>query len=203
MALPAVLFMLLQLTACSMLQQPQVSENTDQSQSLTPQLTEAYNQGLKLLQSKDYDSALTAWQKLAADYPQYPGVWTNLAVVQYQLGKYSDSLASSDRASQLDSSYCPALKVKALTARQLGDFKLAEQSYLASLQCAGGDADVHYNLGILYDLYLHDMTKALIHYRKAAELNSEEDEVLTMWITDLERRNKEQVSEEQVAGDGA
>ncbi|MAD43957.1 MAG: hypothetical protein CMI02_18615 [Oceanospirillaceae bacterium] len=187
------------LSGCSLLSQaPQATDTAAGESPLPEALKEGYQQGLVLLQDEKYQQALLHWQTLTTDYADCPGCWTNLGISQYYLQNYPDSQTSFQTALALDAQFCPALKMKALAERQTGQFIQSEESYLQALKCAPDDINLHYNLGILYDLYLHDLAKALEHYRRAADLMPEKDDTLAMWITDLERRNAE-----QVAGEGS
>ncbi len=75
----------------------------------------------------------------------------------------------------------------AVYARE-GKFTDAEQEYLRALQLDPTDADVHYNLGILYDDELDSPEKAVVHYRRYLKLNPhgpDADEVRS-WLMKLE-----------------
>ncbi|MFU8780573.1 MAG: tetratricopeptide repeat protein [Kiritimatiellia bacterium] len=52
-----------------------------------------------------------------------------------------------------------------------GRFAEAEQEYLQALRLDPTDADIHYNLGILYDDELGQRDKAILHYRRYLQLN--------------------------------
>lgn len=189
---------LLLLSGCSVLPATAPLATTETAdQPLAAELTEAYHTALQLLQGDD-EQALNYWQQLADSWPQYPGVWTNLAIARYRSQDFSGSLKSAGQALAIDSGFCPAFKIRGLAARETGEFSLAEQSYLQALSCDPADADVHYNLGILYDLYLHDLQKALQQYRAVQQMQTEKDETLVMWIEDLQRR-----SAAQLAGEGS
>ncbi len=196
-----LLLVLLQtgLQGCSLLgAKPEVVDSVPQEKPLPPELIEAYNAGLELLQDEEFDAALVHWQALAEKYAEFPGCWTNLALAQYRLEQFDASLESLNKAVALKQEYCPAYKVLGLVQRELGQFSAAENSYQTALQCDPADVQVHYNLGILYDLYLHDLVKALQQYQLAQGMMTEPDETLAIWIADLERR-----STEQVAGEGS
>ncbi len=49
-------------------------------------------------------------------------------------------------------------------------------------------AELHYNLGVIAELYFLDLQKALVHYRRYRELSEAEDQAVAGWIADLERR---------------
>ena len=58
----------------------------------------------------------------------------------------------------------------AVVYQREGRFRDAEQAYLSSLQIDPSDADVHYNLGILYEDELGEPGKAAVHYRRYLRL---------------------------------
>lgn len=49
-------------------------------------------------------------------------------------------------------------------------------------------AELHYNLGVIAELYLLDLQKALAHYQRYREFSEAEDQAVAGWIADLERR---------------
>jgi len=49
-------------------------------------------------------------------------------------------------------------------------------------------AELHYNLGVIAELYLLDLQKALAHYQRYRDLSNAEDQAVAGWIADLERR---------------
>ncbi len=69
-----------------------------------------------------------------------------------------------------------------------GKFLEAENEYLQALRIDPADADVHYNLGILYDDEMKQSEKAMVHYRRYLQLNPhgpDADRVRT-WLMKLE-----------------
>ena len=71
-------------------------------------------------------------------------------------------------------------------------YKEAEKEYLECLKISPGDADVHYNLAILYDDRLNDNKKAQHHYYKFLAFRpiGESGERVRDWImrSELEKR---------------
>lgn len=187
------------LHGCSLLHKtPQVQDAQGAAQPLPAEFSKAFSEGLELLKDGEYEAAEVHWTGLTEQYPQFPGNWLNLAIAQYRLEKYEPSLSSTEKAQAIDAGFCPAHKIRALDERELGKFREAETSYQAAIACNPSDMDAHYNLGVLYDLYLHDLGKAVQEYQTVQAANAQPDETLAMWITDLERRNAE-----QVAGEGS
>ncbi|MCY0965614.1 tetratricopeptide repeat protein [Parathalassolituus penaei] len=163
-----------------------VTTKTDAN--LDPQMQGFYKHGLGLLKSGKYQPALTHWQQMSEKYPDYPGIWVNLALSQYHLNKYEDAQSSLAKARALNSEFCPIFGVEGLVDREQGQFRKAEIAYKNAIACNGQDADLHRNLGILYDLYLRDYAHAVEQYRIAQSLSKPADANLTIWIQDLETR---------------
>lgn len=71
-----------------------------------------------------------------------------------------------------------------------GKFEQAENEYLQALRIDPADADVHYNLGILYEDEMKEPEKATSHYRRYLQLNPhgpDADRVRT-WLMKLEMK---------------
>jgi tetratricopeptide (TPR) repeat protein len=72
--------------------------------------------------------------------------------------------------------------------RNNGRFDNARNAYEKALVINPNYLSAHLNLGILYDLYLRDVGKALEQYRLYKNLLPTEDKQVAMWIADLEKR---------------
>ena len=74
--------------------------------------------------------------------------------------------------------------------RRKGEFEAALTWYRRAIEIDDAYARAHLNLGILYDIYLQDLEKALRQYQTYQALISEEDSQVAGWIVDIERRLK-------------
>lgn len=185
--------LLLNLAACSVV--PQMQDSRTQAEPIPEVVAQAYQQGLTLLQQQQYAQALEHWQHMAQNWPDYPGVWSNLALAQWHLAAYEQALTSTQQALALDAQFCPALSLQGLLLRQQGQFQQALDSYQQALSCDPDNADIAFNLGVLYDLYLQDITQALVYYQQAQQ-HLEEHEALAMWIEDLRNRQPQRLAGE-------
>lgn len=76
----------------------------------------------------------------------------------------------------------------AIFLRKQLEIDQAENVYLRALKYSPSDATTHYNLGILYELYRGDFSKAKQHYESYQANVEEADPAVKNWIVDLERR---------------
>ncbi|MFT7338528.1 MAG: tetratricopeptide (TPR) repeat protein [Marinobacter maritimus] len=81
-----------------------------------------------------------------------------------------------------------ALNNQALRLKEQNRYREAAVLLETGLQSSPDVAELHYNLGVISELYLLDLDRALRHYRRYQELWSGEDKKITGWIADLERR---------------
>src|SRR5690554_5656830 len=95
----------------------------DYSQPIPEALTEAYNQGLMLLKKEQFAEAQTHWQNTAEQWPQYPGVWSNLALSQWHLEQYQQGLASSEKALELNAEFSLLRKFRRYYKKKMASLK--------------------------------------------------------------------------------
>ena len=71
---------------------------------------------------------------------------------------------------------------------EAGRYEFAETEYLKALKVDPSVADVHYNLGVLYDQALGDKTRAMVHYNAYMELrpNAEDIHLVKLWVREAE-----------------
>ena len=92
-----------------------------------------------------------------------------------------------DTALMIDPDYPPALNQYGVLLRKNGRILEAEAAYLKAITADPEYAWAHYNLGVLYELYLQRLGDALQHFERYQDLAGDDPQV-EKWITDLERR---------------
>jgi len=99
---------------------------------------------------------------------------------------------------QADSFYQQMMSEGAKSTRSLNRYAVflrkqfeidkAETIYLKALAYSPNDANTHYNLAILYELYKGDFAKAKKHFELFQSNSAEPDKKVKAWIADLQRR---------------
>lgn len=112
----------------------------------------------------------------------------NLGWLRQQQGKCQEALPALAAGLALKPAEVRALNLKAICERTLGRFADAETTYRQALTLAPDDPALHYNLGILYELYLFRPDEALLHYRRFQSLQATPDPKVAGWVTVLERK---------------
>ena len=72
--------------------------------------------------------------------------------------------------------------------RSQGKFSEAKQAYQKALRIDPQYSKAHYNLGVLAELYLQDLSLALTHFQLYQSLQREPERMVGNWIKDLNRR---------------
>ncbi len=147
-----------------------------------------YKSALAAIDKKDWGRAETVLQKMQASYPKLLSTKATLGWVYWQSGKTEKAIAELQAAIDTKKLYrSDAYNYLAIIYRGEGKFNQAEKLYKQAIQIWPGDAVLHKNLGILYELYLGRLTDALKYYKQAQAINKK-DKRLNGWVKDLERR---------------
>jgi Flp pilus assembly protein TadD len=104
------------------------------------------------------------------------------------VNKIADAEHVLNQAIMLNPGDAVAYNHLGVVLRQRGEFEQARQAYLNALRINSRYAGAHLNLGILHDIYLHDLGVALQNYQKYQTLTADADKQVAKWIVDLQRR---------------
>jgi len=202
-AAPLVLVMLL--SSCSGLQQvssePQVAAEGVQ---ISAAAERAYQEILVELAAEDDSGAVKKLEKFIVRYPDFPGAYTNLAIIYDRQDRSTEALEALAIALSIDSNFAPAHNQVGVIKRRSGEFSAAEQAWKAAIAADPDYSYAWHNLGVLYELYLADLPNALEHYRRyqlLANNNNVPDQQVDRWVADLQRRVGEPARTAKVLGE--
>lgn len=152
--------------------------------SLSQPQVARYQQALDKLEGKEPQAAERLLQDLLRERKDVAELWLNLALSQYQQEKWqaaettvSQTLASFSRVPQ-------AHNLAGLLAVETGDFKKAEQHYLQALAVDASYANALFNMALLQDVYLRDISSAVDYYNRYLQY-APEDEATKSWADNL------------------
>lgn len=146
-----------------------------------------FEQAAAVMAAGDLLEAEFRFQEFVLQYPDYPGAHVNLAIIHAKNGDDEAAEDSIGDALVIDPVHPPALNQLGMLLRRKGEFADAEAAYLRALEADPDYVLAHYNLGVLYDLYLRRLQAAVSHFERYRALGGE-DEKVEKWIVDLKRR---------------
>jgi Flp pilus assembly protein TadD len=150
-----------------------------------------YEQAAAVLAAGDLTEAELRFEEFVLRHPGYPGAHVNLAIIHAGRGDDEAAAQSIADALALDPGHPGALNQLGMIKRRQGAFEAAETAYLKAVTADPGYALAHYNLGVLYELYLQRLEAALQHFERYQGISGElgsADEQVAKWIVDLRRR---------------
>jgi tetratricopeptide (TPR) repeat protein len=147
-----------------------------------------YSSALANFEKGNVKAAATALTKITQDNPGYFDGWINLAIANYQLKDLAAAKRALAHAQQLQATSAQLNNIRALISTEDGQYKDAEQLYLASLKLEPKNANTHYNLALLYDIYYQDLPQAVAHYESYLALSSQKDEETEAWTAELKQK---------------
>ena len=151
-------------------------------------VSKAFGRGVEALQAERWDEAKTIFQSLTASEPSLSGPWVNLGIAHLKTGDAEQAESNFRRAIKTNALNFDAYNLLAILKREQGEFSEAEKIFQNSISKWSDNPEAHCNLGILYDLYLGELTKALHHYKTCESLTNPPRKQLRGWVVDLERR---------------
>lgn len=155
-----------------------------------PKAAASYELALTAMRSGNAERAEKLFKRLTIAYPEFSGPHNNLGILYYGDGKVSEAIAAFEDALKINPDSVVSLNYLGIISRGKGDFKQAQSFYENALQVDPDYAFAHLNYGILLELYMGKLSKALMHYKRYQELTEEKDKKVAGWIIELGRRVK-------------
>jgi tetratricopeptide (TPR) repeat protein len=148
----------------------------------------AYNEALKHMRAKNYDTAILQMQKVAQMDERISGPWVNIGMAHKKLGDIAKARTAFNQALKINPNNPFALNQLAIMNREEGKFELAEKLYMKALSAYPDYKNAHLNLAILCDVYLRKIDCALDHYQEYLNLSGGNDKQVTAWMSQLEKQ---------------
>jgi Flp pilus assembly protein TadD len=147
-----------------------------------------YARALQTMRAGDLDRALVMFSSLASRYPRLSGPAVNQGIILSRQGKHAEAEQALRQALTANALNPYAHNALGVALREQGKFAEARNHYETAVALDPKYARAHFNLGVLAELYLQDITLALTHFRAYQALQRQQDQTVANWIADLERR---------------
>lgn len=144
-----------------------------------------YNRAISLLNEGKSEQAQKIFLQFNSERPELAGPYANLAMIALRNKENDKALNYINQALTKNPDFPQALNIFGYLKLSSGDIKTAEQSYLKATKLDDNFALAHYNLALLYDIYLQNIPKAIHHYERYLKLINYTDKQTVEWLNQL------------------
>ncbi len=187
-----VLMVVFLLTGCAQtdpVRETPVTEKKQEDKTTAAEI-QLYRDALLNLDAGNLVQAEQSLKKFSRKRPQLAGPLANLGLIYLKQNKLQAAQESLDKAYQLNPRMPQVNNLLGVIANRRGNIKQAEKFYLSAIQYKPDYVLAHYNLALLYDVYLQDINKAITHYKAYLQLTGNKDQKTRDWLAQLERSVK-------------
>ena len=153
-------------------------------QSIPSHVSALYQRGVAAMEAQQWQQAQALFSKVIEFSPELSGSYLNQAIIAQKTQQLVLAQEKINQALKVNPINPYAHNLNGVLARERGDFKLAEQSYLAALNSLPNYADAHLNLAILSELYQGKLALAQQHYQ-AYLMVHQDDKQVQRWLAGL------------------
>lgn len=184
-------FMLLLLSACATSQPPghDASAQTNGQPPSTEDI-DRYQQALNMLADNKLQDASTTFKDFTQHHPDLAGPWANLGLISIKQGNLEDAEKYFNEALKHNPRLPAALNMLGVIAYSRGNIRQAEKFFLDALASNPDYSMAHYNIALLYDIFLQDISRAITHYEKYLQLTGDRDKKTQQWLEELRATQK-------------
>ena len=164
-------------------------ENLQKASRFTPRQADVFfHLGQSLVQLKDYEGAIEAYNRCIALHPFFIEAMNNLGTVYIKVGRIDEAIGEFERCIDINP-YHPGLhnNLGYLYSKR-GSLEKALESYRKALALDPDTMETHKNIGILYFYKLKEPRKAKSHWEKYLARNPDDPQA------DLLRREIEGIN---------
>ncbi|MFT6909758.1 MAG: tetratricopeptide (TPR) repeat protein [Oleiphilaceae bacterium] len=144
-----------------------------------------YKNAILALNNDELDKAEKLFTKMSVLQPDIAGSWANLALIKIKNGQLEKAETFIEIALQKNPKMPQALNLSGYLAQKQGKIKQAEALYQQAVTIKPDYALAHYNLALIYDIYLQDILKAIDHYQLYLINIKGKDEKTSNWLEGL------------------
>lgn len=153
---------------------------------------EQYRTALTALNNGNSEQAAKIFTDMISSNPDLAGPHSNLALIQYKNKKYVESFKLTEKAIQLNPKQAQAYNLRGQLNITAGKVHDAKSDYLKAVELKPDYANAHYNLALVYDIYLQEIELAIKHYQRYMSLLKQPDEPTKEWISHLKGTLKDE-----------
>ena len=146
---------------------------------------EKYRHAITLISSGDLDKAEAELMEFAEDHPELAGPWANLGLISIKRNKLEKAEELLHKALKRNPDMPQAYNLLGFIEKSRNNIIKARDYYIKAVELKSNYTLAHYNLALLYDVYIQDIAKAVAHYQKYMTLIENKDKKTADWLDQL------------------
>ena len=177
--------LLMAITACSNQTTTTKTAANKQSTESSVQELQLYKSAIIALNNNELDKAEQLFITMSERQPNIAGSWANLALISIKRTDLSQADVYVKTALTKNPNMPQALNLSGYLAQKKGEINKAKSYYLKAISHKPDYALAHYNVALLFDIYLQDIAKAIEHYQFYLAYSEQKDENTENWLDGL------------------
>ena len=149
--------------------------------------TSQFKKATALLNNNKINAAKNIFLSLNDERPELAGPYANLAIIALKEDKPNEAFELVNKSLNKNPNLPQALNLLAYLEQIKGEIRSAEKNYKKAIENKPNYSLAHYNLALLYDIYLQDINRAIPHYERYMELINNEDKNTADWLEQIKR----------------
>ncbi|TAE61578.1 MAG: tetratricopeptide repeat protein [Nostocales cyanobacterium] len=167
------------------------SSETLIAQASNPRLKELLEQGRRLVDTGDYNGAISVYQEAARLDPRNARIHSGIGYLYAQQNNFKSALDSYRRAIAIDGNNSDFYYAIGYIKGNLGDTNGAKEAYRRSIQLNRGNFNAYLGLGVTQTA-LGDYESAMWAYEKAIEINKNNPQIYELMGSMFKKRQQTQ-----------
>ena len=185
LSITLVIVLLMVITACSNQSTTTNTEGENQNTQSSVQELQLYKSAIIALNNNELDKAEQLFITISARQPNIAGSWANLALISIKKSDLTQAEFYAKTALAKNANMPQALNLSGYLAQKKGEINKAKSYYLSAISHKSDYALAHYNVALLFDIYLQDIAKAIEHYQFYLAYSKKKDENTENWLEGL------------------
>ena len=160
-------------------------QDADTQEPSVENLVTLYQDALTELSKNNLKKAEKYFLTVTKKHPDFAGPWVNLALIYIKQEHYKKAEEHIKKSLEKNPKMAQALNMAGFIEERKGNINKAKNYYEKAIERKPDYALAHYNLALLYDVYLQNIREAIKHYQQYLSLLDEEDEKTENWVEEL------------------
>lgn len=146
----------------------------------------SFQVALASMTQNQLEEAANRFRAIAEARPELAGPWANLAIIDIRQNRLEQAAKNATEALKRNPRLAQAHGALGYVSAAQGDMRKALEHYRRAVELKKDYALAHYNIALIHDLYLNDMSTAAAHYRLYLA-STPADKKTADWLAEIER----------------